>query len=142
MRKLKYQVSFAEEGLEKITSKYGFRVSKDLKGLKINRDSASKLEDELLTMFNTDRLGDIINQSDCRNYTIRKTRHKNPINNKGVSSGLRFITLLLLIEEDCYCTIFHIYSKTGSNQKNNLTQREINQCRELINHLIEKFEGA
>ena len=60
---------------------------------------------------------------------------------KGVLGGFKIITLLLFIEGDVYCTIFHIHSKTGSYQKDNLSLEENNKCKELIKHLIEEIDG-
>lgn len=92
---------------------------------------------------NTDCIRDIQKTGDYRNHFIYmnrdlsicavKIRICDPRNNKGKSHGLRVFSILGANEEKAI--IFHIYPKTGSARKDNISDQEKNNIIAMIDDL-------
>jgi len=69
-------------------------------------------------------------------FTLHKFRLKNSVSGKGSSSGFRFY-LALTISDNDNVILCSIYSKDGSQGKENLTAKEVIEILKSINKEIE-----
>lgn len=136
------RVEIAGVSMQGFMEQFGFNVSKDIRKLKISNKNIDLILLDLLSYLSDRENITHIQTSLDGKFSIIKTRHANPQNNKGKASGFRLISLAIIEDDEnaVYVTVFHIYSKDGPKSKANLTHDEKNNCKEMVEFLYENNE--
>lgn len=123
-----------EDEMKEVFKSKGFDIDKDLKTHGLKKRDVERLEKDLLSYFDSINTVEPIYSSSDHSLYFVKTRHKNEKANRGKSSGFRIISFGYNDNENdkSYFHILHLYSKSGSNRKDNLSQSEQNACRQIL----------
>lgn len=136
------RVAFADESDEvlEIFDQRGFNVKRDLKKIAIAEEKREEIRERVLdTLRNYYNNGNnrevtVIHRSPNNLVSAIKIREKSG-NGRGKSGGLR-IYLVCGVEPDL-AVIFHVYPKTGSERKDNISEREKRNIGKLADDLEE-----
>lgn len=109
-----------------------FNIDSDFKKIEKNHISIKKVLQEMDAILELKHNLVILKKE--HPFCLLKFRIANPQNNSGKSSGFRVIAITNLIEN--YAFILSVYSKVGSNRKDNLTLEEMNTASEMFKKIV------
>lgn len=128
------QVAFADDDSEvlAIFNQYGFNVKKDLKSIHVDEEEKERIRENILDALRDNREVTVIHRSPNNIVTVIKMRVAGG-NGRGESSGLRAYLICGIVLGSA--VIFHVYPKTGSKRKDNISQKEKNKMCKLADDL-------
>jgi len=116
-----------------------FNMKRDLKFLTKNHISLDKVLQEIEAALNLKKYDAKYEYSECEKgkyIVLVKTRIINPQNNRGEASGFRVIAIVNECEDVAY--VLNLYSKDGSNRKDDITNEELQIAKKLYLEVIEE----
>ena len=128
------KVAFADDDSEvlAIFDEYGFNVKKDLKNIHVTEEEKERIREGILDALRDNRGVTVIHKSPNNIVTVIKMRAAGG-NGRGESGGLRVYLICGILPDSA--VIFHIYPKTGSKRKDNISQKEKNKICKLADDL-------
>ncbi len=116
-----------------------FNMKKDIKFLNKQHIDLDKILQDIEATLYTKNYDVVYERIKCDSKTketvLVKVRIKNPQNNRGESSGFRVLAIVNECED--YAIVINLFPKTGSERKDDLTEKEEVKAKELYKEVIE-----
>jgi len=122
--------------LLEICKRYGFDIKNDFKQLR-----QFKVAEQYKIMLNSIPFEYELQKGKYVVYrfgsvTIEKLRFKDEYRQTSKQSGFRMVCIFDLIEDEVTIIPIHIYMHNGAQGKRDLSDKEKNECRKLVEYLV------